>query len=1202
MEMQPVEAIAKRAIVLAERWQNRANELLTHEEKGIQEQMRRLLTHPMDKIVLTQMIDQSFRSHDAARVADQINNLLRDYGVPDFFSRFEKLLVQMFLGFGRHFPALAVPKLIEKMRHSSSRAIIPGEPEVLHAHLQKRKKQGVRMNINHLGEAVLGEDEALQRLETYRADLKNPQIEYISVKISTIYSQIQSLAFNHTLGILKQRLSKLYRVAGKNYYVLNDGRKVPKFINLDMEEYRDLEITYAVFKQILDQKEFKHHSAGIALQAYLPDSYAIQKKLTAWAKKRVADGGSPIRIRIVKGANMEMEQIESTLFDWPLASYDNKLDVDANYKRMVNFGMIPENIQAVHLGIASHNLFDLAYAYELAKENSVSDHYYFEMLEGMADHVRRALSEISGDVLLYAPVATKDQFINAVAYLIRRLDENTAAENFLRFAPFLKTDSQDWTFLADQFMASCHRIETVRAIPNRIQDRNSEVFPEKMGTFYEGEFRNEPNTDWSLAANRKWAQSIRTQWKKDNGKEPIQIPLVIADEEIYADREIVDCRDPSRFEANVCIAQYRLADESDIERIFETAIADPDGWRVKDPKVRHKILSKVALNLRYQRGDLIGAAAANTGKIFTEADVEVSEAVDFAEYYPHSAKTFTAMENVVCQGKGVGIVISPWNFPIAIPCGGILASLSAGNTVIFKPASDAVLVAWILCQAFWRAGVSRNILQFCPCRGSDTGAGLANHPDVDFIILTGGTETGLKILTQRPDTFLAAETGGKNTTIVTAMADRGQAIKNVVYSAFGNSGQKCSATSLLILEKELYEDERFKKQLVDAAKSLRVGSAWDFENKMGPLIRPPRGRLKQAFTTLEPGESWALRPINIENNPHMWSAGIKWGVQPGSAAHTIEFFGPLLGVMRAENLEQAIELANKTGYGLTAGLESLDPREQKQWKKSIIAGNLYINRGTTGAMVLRQPFGGMKKSTLGPGIKAGSPNYVTQFMDFKETGYPPIGPMEKEDSLLFLAQKWQQKLKWGEFGGLNEDIDKTIRAIKSYLYHYEHEFSRENDYFHLSGQDNILRFLPAGRMVIRIHKNDNLFEALARIAAARICRCRIMVSISKGLKNAVTEFLCGPDCSSLVGEAEILQHRDDDLIDLLPGMERIRYAAWDRVPQMLLEAASQSGFYIARAPVMMEGRIELLHYLQNQSICDMYHRYGNLGRRGLPGD
>ncbi|MFZ7124952.1 MAG: bifunctional proline dehydrogenase/L-glutamate gamma-semialdehyde dehydrogenase [Desulfobacterales bacterium] len=1197
MTFESDDALKKEAVELARAWQNRANQLMTSEEKSYQKQIKHLLTHPKDKVTLTRMIDQSFRSENYRRVADQVNYLLDRYGIPGFFSPKEKILMHLFLHAGRHLPGLSVPRMIEKMRQDSRRAIVPGESDALLEHLKKRKSQGVRMNINHLGEAVLGEEEAKHRLETYVADLKNPEIEYISVKISTIFSQIQSLAFEHTVGVLVERLSRLYQTASENVFVRNDGTRVPKFVNLDMEEYRDLEITTAAFMRALDQEAFKDHSAGIVLQAYLPDSSLIQEQLTTWALNRIAQGGAPIKIRIVKGANMEMEQVESAIFNWPLAPYDNKLDVDANYKRMVHYGMRPGHMTAVHLGIASHNLFELAYAYCLAKRNGVTDYFTFEMLEGMANHVRRAISEMTGEVLLYAPVAAREEFINAIAYLVRRLDENTGEENFLRYSSDLSSGSEEWAYLEGQFTASCDHMKHAPVGPNRIQDRNTESFPEAMGTYPDGEFNNEPDTDWSLAANRAWAEGIRARWMKSTGDEPMQIPVVIDGEEILNEREVRNIIDPSQKPAEVNVAAFRMATTEDIDRAVEVAMADPDGWRRLSQEDRHRMLSKVAMELRKARGDLIGAASANTGKVFTEADVEVSEAIDFAEFYPFSARSLTRIETLKAEGRGVGAVISPWNFPIAIPCGGIVAALSAGNTVIFKPSSEAVLVAWVLVQCFWKAGVSKKTLQFAPCSGGEAGAHLVSHPGVDFVILTGGTETGLKMLLQKPDMLLSAETGGKNATIVTAMSDRDQAIKNVIYSAFGNSGQKCSATSLLILEKEVYDDENFKRQLVDAARSFKVGSSWDFSNKMGALIQPPSGDLERAVTTLEPGESWALKPETVNGNPHMWTPGIKYGVQAGSYTHMTEFFGALLGVMRADHLDHAIELVNMTGYGLTSGIESLDTREQEKWKAFIRAGNLYVNRGTTGAITLRQPFGGMGKSALGPAIKAGGPNYVSQFMKFIETDLPRIGAIRKEHALLRTALEWRRKLMWGKLRAHADDLTRIIRAVKSYLYHWEQEFSLEKDYFHLRGQDNIHRYRPLGSILIRLHEDDTLFDALARIAAATITGNIPVVSIPEKLDNPVTAFLATVEGRQISAKVPMRRQSDDAVIAAMKVVERIRYAAPDRVPAAVLEAAAGRGFYIARSPVLMEGRIELLHYVQNQSVCDTYHRYGNLGDR-----
>ena len=527
------------------------------------------LNNPRDKVLMAALIDQSFRSEDPERVAEQINFLMRKYGVPDFFSVGDKLLMRIFLGIGRHFPHVSVPRVMGKVRDDSSRSVIPGEKWALENHLKARARDGVITNINHLGEAVLGEAEALTRLAAYVNDLKSPHFEYISVKISTLYSQISSLAFEHTVDILVERLSRLLRAARDHHFTRADGTRVPKFVNLDMEAYRDLEITVAAFTKALDRPEFANVSAGLALQSYLPDSYGIQQKLTRWARDRVDRGGSPIKIRIVKGANLEMEKVESALQNWFLAPYDNKLDVDAAFKRMIRYGVQPENIRAVHMGVGSHNLFDLAYSFVLARNYRVLEHFSVEMLEGMADHVRRAIQETATELVLYAPVATREQFVSAIAYLIRRLDENTGEENFLRHA--------------------CH-----------------------------------------------------------------------------------------------------------------------------------------------------------------------------LEYYALSACHLEEVKGLNLRGRGVGLVLSPWNFPIAIPCCGIAASLAAGNTVLLKPASSAVLTAWVLCQCFWRAGIGQHTLQFVPCPGAETGEILTTHPDVDFVILTGGTETALKIQKGRPHGLLAAETGGKN--------------------------------------------------------------------------------------------------------------------------------------------------------------------------------------------------------------------------------------------------------------------------------------------------------------------------------------------------------------------------------------------------------------------------------------------------------
>jgi RHH-type proline utilization regulon transcriptional repressor/proline dehydrogenase/delta 1-pyrroline-5-carboxylate dehydrogenase len=719
--------------------------------------------------------------------------------------------------------------------------------------------------------------------------------------------------------------------------------------------------------------------------------------------------------------------------------------------------------------------------------------------------------------------------------------------------------------------------------PRRKQDRRTESFAGALPERPWPDLVNEPDTDWSLPANAAWAESIVGRTADEFAG--LIVPAVIADREVVGP-ETDFCRDSSRPAATLC--RHALAGDAEVEEAVACAAADPDGWRQLAHDARSEILGRVAVELRRARAELLRVALLDGGKLLTEADPEVSEAIDFVEFYRAAARPFRELAGTRATPVGVVVVVSPWNFPLAIPCGGIAAALAAGNTVILKPASDAVLAAWEVCQCFWRAGVSRKTLQFLPCRGSGPGARLVSHPDVAAVILTGGTETALAMLAAAPDMRLSAETGGKNATIVTAMSDRELAIRHVVQAAFSHGGQKCSATSLLLLEAEVHDDPAFRRMLCDAVESLHVDSAHVLHARVGPLIRPPSGDLARALTTLEPGESWAVAPRPSPANPALWSPGVKWGVRPGSFTHRTELFGPVLAVMRYERLAEAIEIVNATGYGLTSGIHSLDDREITEWRAGIRAGNLYVNRGTTGAIVLRQPFGGLGRSCVGPGLKAGGPNYVAAFMDFSDA--PPSGMSGAIESvdLEALAARLPDDADGGRLRAALADYDRAWRE----------EFSREHDHVRLLGQDNVRRYLPFPDVRVRIVPADTWFDAVARVAAARVTGARVVASFAPGCPPAWHQWLDAVTDPWAAG-IELIDEPDAALAASLAGPHdlRIRYAGRDRVPAEVRRAAAASGRWIADGPVVSAGRVELLWYLREQTISTDYHRYGNLGRR-----
>ena len=1212
----------QKALFLARLLQERATELQTAPEKREQAELDRMLQTPADKATLAQITDQAFRTNDPHRAVEHLIHILDVQGVPRFFGPMDRTLMKGFQSFGSYLPGVALPLVKEHMQKETANVILPGEKDLLVQHLSERTREGVRMNVNFLGEAILSEAEAENRLQQYLQGLQWPQTEVVSIKISTLYSQISALAREHTVSVLCDRLERLFLTADRARFKRPSGEVVPKFVYLDMEEYRDKDLTAEAFMRVLDWPGLLHIKAGIALQAYIPDSYGTLLQIQEWARKRVAAGGGRITIWLVKGANMESERAEASLRGWPQAPFKTKLETDANYKRMVHELLKPENLAAMDAGIASHNLFDLAYGLVLAHERNALDRVQFEMLEGMANQQRRALFELSRNLLLYAPTCKRENFINAIGYLIRRLDENTGPENFLRHAFKIKVGTPEWDRLEKGFLDSFAAIETTSTAPRRTQNRL--LPPAKINAVARGwqHLENESDTDFALPQNGEWAQQIIAKWQPLCGDKATQIPLVIAGEEICSGTGVPpvsfenqrpssethrqdacatmrECLDPSR--PGVIVGKYRQASEADVTRAAETAAADPDGWRSLAPEKLFEILGRVAQELRAARGDLMGAALADGGKTLPESDPEVSEAIDFVEFYHDTARWWQEMPTLKAKGKGVVVVVSPWNFPIAIPCGGVAAALAAGNTVILKPASDTVLVAWEFCKCFWRAGVSKKVLQFVPCSGGKEGRKLIGHPKVNSVILTGGMETALTMLRDNPRLNLFAETGGKDATIVTSVSDRDQAIKHILHSAFGHAGQKCSATSLLLLQDEVYDDPAFRRGLCEAVASMKVGSAWELDTKMGPLIRPPSGDLETALKVLEPGEEWALMPQPVNGNPNLWTPGIKYGVRPGSFTHLTEFFGPMLAVMRFEKLSEAVALVNQTGYGLTSGLESLDEREWDFWKRHIRAGNLYINRVTTGAIVLRQPFGGMGKSVFGAGMKAGGPNYVAQLMDFADVGAPVSDPARTDSRLqraeaVLGAPDAMTFLRAGLLANKIPDAERIIAAIASCVAAQRDEFGQEHDHFKLVGQDNVRRYLPFANVRVRVHADDSAFEMFTRVCAAHVAGCRVIVSVpAKSSTVSLLEELT----ESWAGAIEFVEETDEQLVSAIRAgqTDRVRFAAPERAPLVVLQAGNEAGGCVVSTPVSGEGRLEMLWYLREQSISTDYHRYGNLGRR-----
>jgi RHH-type proline utilization regulon transcriptional repressor/proline dehydrogenase/delta 1-pyrroline-5-carboxylate dehydrogenase len=1167
--------LAQRAVVLAEALLRAANAGQTDAERAQAEKIARLVEDSSGKALTLALVDQAFRSHDSARIADRLRWLLTRYGAPGYMEWWERVALVVGGVMSHYMPSLVVPPIVSRLRQETRSVIVPGEEEDFRRYLAERRRAGIRLNLNQLGEAILGEAEAHRRLQAYLALLARDDVEYISVKISSVFSQINLIAFRHTVELIKTRLRTLYRQAQRHDYRHPDGRLTPKFINLDMEEYRDLGLTVTAFQEVLDEPEFLPLSAGLVLQAYLPDSYGVQQALTTWAIERRDRGGAPIKLRIVKGANLAMERVEASQRGWPQTPYAAKSEVDANYIRMLEYACRPEHAGAVRVGIGTHNLFDIAYGLVLREQRGVERMVELEMLEGMANHQARAVQAQAGGLLLYAPVVKAEDFHSAIAYLVRRLDENTAPENFLRHLFGLTPESDAWARERERFQQSLQLTASVTAEPRRRQNRWAEADAPGLPSPLEAPFANEPDTDFSLPANRAWIADVVERWRR---APPADIPLEIGGAVVSAAEQAAG-DDPSR--PGRVPYRYARAGLAEIDRALAVARSAQRAWHARPAAERRALLRRGADVLARRRGDLIGAMILDGAKTVPEADAEVSEAVDFARYYADGL--VLAEETADCGPEPLGVVVvaPPWNFPLSIPAGGVLAALGAGNAAVLKPAPEALLVGRRLAEALWEAGIPREALQLVPCADGEVGRALITDPRVDAVILTGSATTARMFLDWRPELRLFAETSGKNTLIVTALADRDQAVRDLVHSAFGHNGQKCSAASLAICEVEVYDDVAFRRQLRDAAASLTIGSAWELASRITPLTQAPGPELFRALTKLDEGEEWLLEPRQPGDNPRLWSPGIKLGVRPGSFFHRTECFGPILGLMRAHDLDEAIRVANDTPFGLTSGLHSLDEREVDRWQGCIEAGNLYVNRPITGAIVRRQPFGGWKQSAFGPGAKAGGPNYVLQLAHWRQVERP-ARLAECPPAVADLLQRCLAAVD-------ASDQPLMLASAGSYAHAWRTHFAQEHDPSQVLGERNVFRYRPCGGVLVRTTPSSPASRLdLARVVlAARTCGARVTVSVPPTVG--------APAWLRDVSDVSLVQETDAGLVERLQADavgDRLR--VWEPISTDVRIAANRAHVAVIDWPVLANGRLELRGYLREQTLSHVIHRYGNI--------
>lgn len=867
-------------------------------------------------------------------------------------------------------------KQIEKQMVGMAQKFIAGTTasESLPA-LRGMWKNNLAFTLDLLGEATVSEAEASTYFERYNEILDSliaetsgwdgnalleeaswgrvPRVN-VSVKVSSLYSQMDPLDFDGSIEQVKKRLRPLFRKAMQN----------GAFINLDMEQYEYKDLTIAVFKSLLEEAEFQDFgNAGIALQAYLRDAEQDVAELAKWAKRRK----TPVTVRLIKGAYWDYETIHSEQEGWRNPVWSRKWETDLCFENCTE--ILLDNHKYIHLAVGSHNVRSIAHAIVYARARKLPKNAIeFQMLYGMAEPMKAALAQMGYRVREYVPIG---EMIPGMAYLVRRLLENTSNESWLK-----------------QTYADGASMDQMLAAPKSPDGVELSSGTEHLGPINDMGFRNHPMLNFARAQHRALFASGLSAVQKQLGA---RYPVVIANNEVSTDRviESVDPADPETVVGMVNAANQQLAQQA-----IDAARSKFDSWSSTDPLERADYLFEIAKVMANKRTELAAWMVLEVGKNWREADADVCEAIDFCNYYGLEMRRLARGERLghvagemnllFYRPRGVAAVIAPWNFPLAILTGMTMAAVVTGNPVIMKPAEQSSVIAAQLMKICRQAGLPPGVVNFLPGYGEEVGSYLVDSPDVDVIAFTGSMDVGLKILetagqthaAQRQVKKVVCEMGGKNAIVVDADADLDEAVQGVIYSAFGFQGQKCSACSRVIVHQSCYED--FRDRLVEATRSLEIGPAANPAYAVGPVIDSDASQKIKSYIELGRQEGNLLISREVPGRGFFVGPTIFENVDPGSRLAQEEIFGPVVALMQAQDFGHALQIANGTRFALTGAVYSRSPLNLARARSEFEVGNLYINRGSTGALVYRQPFGGFKMS--GVGTKAGGPDYLLNFL------------------------------------------------------------------------------------------------------------------------------------------------------------------------------------------------------------------------------
>ena len=1164
-------------VALAQEWIDTTRGVRTEPAAA---RLAELLADPRGRTFAREFVDVVVRPEDPRVVARNLERASRS--VPDDLAWWLRGAVTVGGGFATMAPWAVVPSARKVLRRLAGHLVVDATVARTPAALARVGGADTRLDVDLLGPAVLGPAGRDRRLAAID-DLLRQDVAAVSIDLDAVLPESSPWDLDAAVADAVAHLAPLFDTAVH--------RPVPPVITLQSGRADDLARTVGVLRGLLERDGAAGLTAGVTLPAELPESLDALEAITTWASDRRAAGGAPVRVRLTKGTLLATERVDAVLQSRPLAVTADRRTTDTAFLRLLDAAIDPARTDAVHVGVATDDPFALATAAVLAGRRGVLDAVEPEVLLG-TDRYADVLRGAFGRVVLGVPLVRPDEFDAAVPFLARRLREvaetavgSPAAAASASPSSAVDTDGTAVAAHVDAVAALVRPVPATRRTQDRRRPAGDPVVSDRS--------ENTPDTDPSVPGNREWAAALLA-------------------------------RVPDSQRGAATIRAARTTDRGRLERMVARTAQAGVNWGRQDPEDRAELFDLIAHAVERRRADLVEVVVSELGFTLTEADGEVSRAVDAAVHAADRTRHLVEVAGAQPEPPRLTVVVPSWSAPFVDAADGVLTALAAGSGVVLQPATAARRSGAVFAEVLWDAGVPHSLLQLVDLDGSDLARDLVAHRAVDRVVLTGAPETARSYRWWRADLPLVAEVTGVVTAVVTPSADLDQAVRDVVASAFDRAGQSAAAVSLLVLVGSVGESTHFRDQLADAVRGLRTAWPTDPTARVGPLVAEPTGAVLTALTELRPGETWLVEPVALDDSGRLWSPGVREGVRATADHARTAVPAPVLDVVRVDTLDDAIALQEAVDGGSVAALHTLDPDEVATWSDRTRAGLLVVDRPTTGARPGRQPVGGWRRTAVGPTVHRGGPLAVLGADRWRPTAHTA----HRSIQLQGLGNRVTAVIEAARAGLSFEEFDRVRAGAESDAAARAALYGRSRDTVDLVVERNVIRFRPQS-VVVRQSSGVGAGDLVRVLVAATAARAHVLLSTARPLPAEllplfsaarspldVVDQLVEDDAAFLARAASgaLLQdgwsdgsEQELDPLDIVlaQGVERRRHTAFggpgSRVrllggdPHALEEAlGAGTDTTIHDDPVVESGLVEMLHFLREQTVSVTAHRHGDV--------